>query len=170
MRRLQIILWLVTGALLSGLLAGCGAFPLRHEIDYPAQTVSMARAIRIAAQAMQEGGFLPTTQNEAAGTVRGQKTELGGDAFGFSGTFFMDVTIQLGANGAMHLDVVCSPGPEVAFSTDLPAYIAQFQAAFERLLQADTTRQRAPETLRARPLQPAPVAPAVPPKQKEYDL
>lgn len=170
MRRPQMILWLVIGALLSGLLGGCGAFPLRKEFDYPAQSVSMARAIRIAAQAMQEGGFLPVAQNEAAGTVRGQKTELGGDVMGFSGTFFMDVTIQLGSSGAMHLDVVCSPGPEVAFSTDLPAYIAKFQEAFDRLLNADAARARAPETMRNQPLRPAPTAPTQPAKQKEYDL
>lgn len=167
MKRPQIILWLVIGALLSGLLGGCGALPLRKEFDYPVQSVSMARAIRIAAQAMQEGGFLPVAQNEAAGTVRGQKTELGGDVMGFSGTFFMDVAIKFGSNGAMHLEVVCSPGPEVAFSTDLPAYIAKFQESFDRLLQADAARPRAPELLRTQPMRPAP---AVPAKPKEYDL
>ena len=171
MSKLQIISWLALGALLASLLGGCGALPLRKEFDYPAQSVSMPRAIRIAAQAMQEGGFLPVAQNEAAGTLRGQKTILGGDAFGFSGTFFMDVTIRHAPTGALHLDVVCSPGPEVAFSTDLPAYIATFQEAFERLLQQpDTARQRPPEQLRPPPTRPVPERPAAPPKTKEYDL
>ena len=129
-------------------LSACAAFPTKKVLTYPStDDISVFRATRLAAQAMQEIDFLVTHQSEAAGYLRGTLTKK--DIGGFAATYSMDVKINREVSGCLQLNVTCTAGKEVAFSTDPPKYVKQFHKIFDDLLKAEVARQ---------------------PKDKEYEL
>ncbi|MEN6587677.1 MAG: hypothetical protein ABFE02_16685 [Sulfuricella sp.] len=160
MRKLQIISWLALGAILTGLLGACASLPSKQESAYPASyAIGVDRATRLAARAMQEMGFQVFNQNEAAGYVHGHKIEK--DPMGFAVTFNLEANFVRDAGGGLRLSAVCTAGKEVALSTYPSEAVSKFIQTFDRIIQAEASKPRAPAP---------PPAPAAPPKSKEYEL
>lgn len=150
--------WWLLGCIL--LLGACASLPSKQESAYPASyAISVDRATRLAARAMQEMGFQVFNQNEAAGYVHGHKIEK--DPMGFAVTFNLEANFVRDAGGGLRLTAVCTAGKEVALSTYPSDAVSKFIQTFDRIIQAEASKPRAPV--------PRP-APAAPPKSKEYEL
>lgn len=155
-------IWVAWGGVLVSvfMLAACASLPSRQERVYPdAHEIGVDRATRLAARALQEMGFLVFNQNEAAGYVHGHKIEK--DPMGFAVTFNLEVNFVRDAGGALRMAAVCTAGKEVALSTYQGEAVAQFVQTFDRMIQTEASRPRAPA---------APRTPLGPAQKKEYEL
>lgn len=142
------------------MLAACASMPSRQERVYPdTYEIGVDRATRLAAKALQEMGFLVFNQNEAAGYVHGHKIEK--DPMGFAVTFNLEVNFVRDTGGALRMAAVCTAGKEVALSTYQGQAVAQFVQTFDRIIQAEASKPRAPA---------APRTPLGLPPKKEYEL
>lgn len=152
--------WAIVSCALLLVLAGCASFPSKQESAYPASyAISVDRATRLAARAMQEMGFQVFNQNEAAGYVHGHKIEK--DPMGFAQTFNLEANFVRDAGGGLRLTAVCTAGKEVALSTYPGEAVAQFIQVFDRNIHEEVSKPRAPVF---------PRVPAAPLKSKEYQL
>lgn len=167
----------LAGVLLALLVAAC-AGPYKGRLDMASPPgVGIAEGTRIAAQAMQDIGFWPKLQNEAAGLVTGEKTDKI-----FFGWETMTITLQVALTtkpgGGLSVDAVCSVSKNMAYWDEGDECVEAFRAAFDKRL-ADW-RMPAPVMMPAYPARPAPVmplqparppaAPTMPPSGREYDL
>jgi len=152
--------WAIFSCALLLALAACASLPSKQESAYPASyEISVDRATRLAARAMQEMGFQVFNQNEAAGYVHGHKIDK--DPMGFALTFNLEANFVRDAGGGLRLTAVCTAGKEIALSTYPGEAVARFIQVFDRIIQAEASKPRAPV---------APRVPAAPPKSKEYEL
>jgi hypothetical protein len=154
-------------------LAGC-AGPSQSRLEFRSPpNLSVAEGTRLAAQAMQDIGFWPKFQNEAAGQVSGDKTEK--ISFGLETmTITLEVGVMKTAQGGLAADAKCSVSKNMAYWDEGGKCVEEFQKAFEKRLAA---WQPAPRPIQPVPTyrQPAPSVPApqpstTPPGGKEYEL
>lgn len=164
--------WLAVSAIVGLGLMGC-AGPYQTRLDFKSPpNLNVAEGTRLAAQAMQDIGFWPKFQNEAAGRVSGDKTVK--ISFGWETmTITLEVGIMKTAQGGLAADATCGVSKNMAYWDEGDECVEEFQKAFEKRLAAwqPAQRQAPPPTYR----QPVPAAPtpqpsAAPGKSKEYEL
>ena len=140
----------------------------------PTPGIGVAEATRIAARAMQEIGFWPTSQDETTGFLRGEKTEkitLGMETM----TIYLAVKVMEVAPGTIRAAAECSVSSNMAYWDEGGECVDRFESAFNRLIvEAARNRVRHPPPSDFRPA-PAPepvvpVEPGGPAGGKEYSL
>ena len=140
-------------------------------------SLSVAEGTRVAAQAMQDIGFWPKSQNEAAGQVSGDKTEK--ISFGWETmTITLEVGIMKSAQGSLTADATCGVSKNMAYWDEGDECVEEFQKAFEKRLATWRPAQRPvappmqtpPAYRQPAPVVPMPQPPAAPAKGKEYEL
>jgi len=163
------------------LLAGC-AGPTKARMQMPAPSgINVAEGTRVAAQAMQDMGYWPKSQNEASGLVTGEKTQK--ISFGWETmTTTLEVSVVKTPEGGLGADAKCSVSQNMAYWSGGRECVEQFQEAFRKRLAAwqppvrtqpppeyriPPPEYRAPAPERA-PVQPAPQPRG--PAGKEYNL
>ncbi len=173
--------WIGWAALAVGvLLLGACVQPheTRMEIDAPAR-ITVAEGTRLAALAMQDIGFWPKMQNEAAGLVVGEKTEkitLGWETM----TLTLQASVGKDTAGKLKADAKVEVSKNMAFYTGQSAWVEKFQKAFQDRLAAWTPPPPpAPPPARYSPApryqttptyQPAPAPGPSSPAREEFDL
>jgi hypothetical protein len=158
-------------------LAGC-AGPYQTKLEFRSHpSMTVADGTRVAAQAMQDIGFWPKFQNEAAGQLSGEKTEK--ISFGWETmTITLEVGIMKSAQGGLTADATCGVSKNMAYWDEGDECVEEFQKAFEKRLAAWRPAQRpmappmqtTPTYRQPAPTAPVPQSPAAPAKGKEYEL
>jgi hypothetical protein len=158
-------------------LAGCAA-PYQTKLEFKSHpSLSVAEGTRVAAQAMQDIGFWPKSQNEAAGQVSGDKTEK--ISFGWETmTITLEVGIMKSAQGSLTADATCGVSKNMAYWDEGDECVEEFLKAFEKRLATWRPAQRPvappmqtpPAYRQPAPVVPMPQPPAAPAKGKEYEL
>jgi hypothetical protein len=116
------------------LFAGCaGTRHTRTQEILPGYDLSVAEGVRIAAQAMQRLGFWVTKQNEAAGSLFGEKVRGRGI---YKGTYYLQVHVGGNPGKPIKINATSIAGPEIAFTNELPGIVSDFYIAFEDILAA----------------------------------
>ena len=117
------------------LLMGC-AGPTKARMKMPApQGISVADGTRLAAQAMQDTGHWPKSQNEAAGQVSGEKTHK--VSFGWeTATTYLEVTVVKTPDGGLETDAKCSVSQNMAYWNEGGKCVDEFHEAFRKRLAA----------------------------------
>lgn len=172
------IVWIMTGC--AGMKhTKTQMIPVQHD-------VSVAEAIRVAAQAMQGMGFWITKQNEAAGYLYGEKVKGQGIN---KATYYLQVHIGRNPGGPIGVEATSIAGPEIAFTDELPGIVNDFYTSFNDILAAkyidfpekkpsvkfekstepSVPSIKAPEKKNAPQIRPSP-EPIKEPKTMEYEL
>jgi hypothetical protein len=151
-------------ALLAAGLTGCGgAYHSRIEAVDAHPGISVAEATRLAAQAMQDTGFWPKQQNEAQGTLIGERTQkisMGWETV----TLTLEVKLTRTPAGKVVVDAACSPSANIAYWDEGDECVEGFEQAFKRRLAGWQPRVQPPAV-------PVPTPqPAGGSQQREYDL
>ncbi|RLB96065.1 MAG: hypothetical protein DRH50_02300 [Deltaproteobacteria bacterium] len=116
------------------ILAGCAGMRHTETQAIPGEyNVGVAESVRIAAQAMQRLGFWITVQNEAAGSLYGEKVKT---QWGAKGTYYLQVHIGRNPGGPINVKATSIAGPEIAFTDELPGIVNDFYTAFNDILAA----------------------------------
>lgn len=160
--------------LLALLLFGCaGPYQTRLEFRTP-PSLGVAEGTRLAAQAMQDIGFWPKFQNEAAGQVSGDKTEK--ITFGWETmTITLEVAVTKTPQGSLAAEAKCAVSKNMAYWDEGDECVEAFQKAFEKRLAAWQPTMRpavpTPDFRQPAPATSKPKPPAAPPARgKEYEL
>ncbi len=171
--RAQRLLWLALLAFTAVGLFGC-ATPYQTQLEFRSSpNLSVAEGTRLAAQAMQDIGFWPKFQNEAAGQVSAEKTKK--ITFGWETmTITLDVQIMKTAHTGIVADAKCSVSKNMAYWNEGDECVEEFQKAFEKRLAAWQPAPRPVQPLpgyrQPEPAAPAQQQPAAPSGGKEYEL
>lgn len=142
-------------AALGLLLSACaGPYSLTRVVD-PAQGLSVAEGVRVAARAMQAVGYFPTQQSDASGQVVGERSRK--DAWGMDVmTLTIDARLSSVGAGGVQMLATCSVSKNIAYTDELDDECKKFRDAFDKLLGERRSAVRtAPVGVPARPAAPA---------------
>lgn len=163
-------------------MAGCATPFTKAQTLPPHYQLGVAEGVRLAAQAAQAVGYLPSIQNEAAGFMTAERQRT--DAFNLDMfTLYLNVRFARDAAGSLKVDATCAVSQNIAYTDELDDECEKFYAAFNRLVEERGTRRAAPAAAlpgrmpqatppqpQGQPKPPAPPQPKPQPAQREYQL